>query len=109
MVKFSNPREVPSLSGPARLSSMDNNPHGSNPKSECVLPPQIFNFTPLKIKKVSEMEFTLSAANFKEFEGYVYRLSWFMNTIDSIMASLELTPEGIAMSAESKSRLVLVM
>ena len=55
------------------------------------------------------MEFTLSAANFKEFEGYVYRLSWFMNTIDSIMASLELTPEGIAMSAESKSRLVLVM
>ena len=63
----------------------------------------IFNFTPLKIKKVSEMEFTLSAALFKEFEGYVYRLSWFMNTIDSIMASLELTPEGIVMFANDTS------
>ena len=43
MVKFSNPQEVPSLSGPARLSSMDNNPHGSNPQSECVLQPQLFS------------------------------------------------------------------
>ena len=33
---------MPSLSGPARLFSMDNNPHGSIPNSECMLQPTIF-------------------------------------------------------------------
>ena len=45
MVKFSNPQEMPSLSGPARLSSMDNNPHGSIPNSECMLQPKVFSDT----------------------------------------------------------------